>query len=157
MSITRITCALRAFDAEVVAIEGAPPKLVLTTPVEARRAERHRHQRIRVDYPVQACSWIDNSRSLHLVDSATITDLSIGGLRMRLSDDIEVGAETTIQLQFTRAGLIEAIGSVVGVQTARSTDAVDVSIQFTDLDEFAFEQIELCANAALRKEQRAAS
>ena len=147
---------LRAYDAGVIGIEAAPPALLLTTPVEARRDERRQHPRVAVDLPLYAGSWGDSIGGARPLTGAIIVDLSIGGLRLSTWDAADVDSELYLQIELG-GDLIEVAGRVAAVRPVPDSELFNVSVQFTELDPRAFEAIGRFVNIQLRNEIRGAA
>jgi PilZ domain len=152
---------MKAFDAAVIGVEGTPPALVLTTPIEARRTERRQHPRVPADLPLYAVSWLARSRGAQPLGYAQLVDISIGGLRLSTWDAPDEGADIHLQLDLTGRDpddVVDVAGQIVAVRSAPNEENLfHVSLTYTELDPVAFEAIGDFVNRALREELRRAS
>lgn len=126
--------SVRAFEARVAWIEFAPPALVITTPIEARRDERRRTHRVNCAIPLRTGRWSDSPRGEFPLDGIVV-DISIGGLQLHAKEGVPTGA--TLRLAFAvrpDEPDIEVTGVVVSSALETGLSAKRIHVQFFGAD-----------------------
>jgi c-di-GMP-binding flagellar brake protein YcgR len=140
--VTRRQGNLVAFDARVLAVEYAPPLLVVTPPVEARRPERRGGVRAGVAIPVRQGLWLHPDDGALPIEAATLIDISEGGTQIRTLTSVEAGAIVRLSFGLDATGPgVEVQGMIVSVSAPQRGLAPRVHVQFIEVGDETREQI----------------
>lgn len=148
---------LRALDAVVIGVDSAPPALILTPPVEARRDERRRFPRVAANIAVEAAFWLDPAGGARSLNPARVVDLSVGGWKLRARATPPLDAELYVQTELIPGQLSEVRGLVLGISPLPDSPAFYIRAAFSRIDPQTYAAIVKYVSEALAaEEQRAA-
>lgn len=130
------------FESTTKAFDPARSLLIVAPPVEARRPELRGSVRASVAVPLRSGVWLDPEGAESPIQSASVTDVSEGGLQLRSLR--HVGTGSLVRLVFVLHPAerpVHVQGIVVDVREEPRTSALRVHVQFVEMSADSRDQI----------------